>query len=240
MEEQLSREKAFEALTEPRILTKTYEDLIASNQFVGTYQDFLAASHHYSEHLAQGLIESYPESAAEFRRTHIDTVSAEFELIGLSETSDDILMWSHYTRSHTGFVIGLQTSHPFFANPPLLDVVYKEERVLKGQSVRQEDPRRAEQINALIRRKSPHWNYEREWRQLHFLQQCACEEDRKAGTLNYFKPFAADLLSEVIIGCRVDASLDAEIRDLLANRHFSHVNLIKYRMHETEFSLILD
>src|SRR5207249_4525613 len=104
----------------PRILTKTYHD-------------FLEAIRNHSEALTGGLIESYPESAGEFRRTHINMVSAEFGLLCLSEIADDILMWSHYTRSHSGLVIGLKTSHEFFLNPPLLDVVYNRERVLMGQ-----------------------------------------------------------------------------------------------------------
>ena len=238
MEEQLTREKAFEALTEPRILTKTYQDLIKTNQFVGTFEQFLDAIRDHSELLAGDLIASYPESAADFRRTHINTVSAEFGLLCLSAVPNDILMWSHYTRSHYGLVIGLKTSHEFFANPPLLDVVYNQERVLMGQSVLREDPKRAEQINALIRRKSPHWSYEQEWRQLYFLQLCTAETDQNDGSITYFKPFSGDLVSEVILGCRLDSNLEKEIRDLLTRDHFSGVKLSKYQMHDSEFSLV--
>ncbi len=149
MEEQLTREKALEALNEPRILAESHRDLTRSNQFVGTFQDFQDWVLLHSELFIQGFIKSYPESAAEFRRDHINTVSAEFGLLCLSEISDDILMWSHYTRNHTGLVVGFQGSHSFFAEQPLLNVVYQEERVLMGQSVKQEDSARAQQINAL-------------------------------------------------------------------------------------------
>lgn len=238
MEEQLTRDKAFEALTEPRILTKTYQDLIEKNQFVGTFEQFLDAIRDNSELLARDLIASYPESAAEFRRTHINTVSSEFGLLCLSAVPNDILMWSHYTLSHYGLVIGFKASHEFFANPPLLDVVYNQERVLMGQSVRREDPKRAEQINALIRRKSPHWSYEQEWRQLYVLRLCTAEKDQNDGSITYFKPFPADLISEVILGCRFDSNLEQEIRDLLKRDHFSGVKLSKYQMHDSEFSLV--
>jgi hypothetical protein len=162
MEERLSPEKALDALGEPRVLTVTYRQMVASGQFVGSFEDFSHAIQEHSDLLAGGLIEGYPDSAAEFRRTHVHTISTEFGLLCLSEPSNDILMWSHYTGNHTGLVIGFKTSHAFFANPPLLDVIYKEDRVLMGQSVGRDDPERARQVNALIRRKSPHWQYERE------------------------------------------------------------------------------
>jgi primosomal protein N'' len=126
----------------------------------------------------------------------------------------------------------------FFSNPPLLDVVYNKERVLMGQSVRRDDPERARQINALIRRKSPHWQYEREWRQLYFLQNCISEVDEKDGSENYFKQFEADLINQVILGCRVDSALEKEVHELLSQDRFSHVKLLKYQMHDKEFALI--
>lgn len=238
MEEHLTREKAMEALTEPRIVEASYQDLIRANQFVGSFDQFKRWLLDNSEIFIEGFIRGYPESAAEFRRDHINTVSAEFGLLCLSEISDDILMWSHYTRNHAGFVIGLHTDHPFFADRPLLDVVYREERVLMGQSVKQNDPTREEQINALIRRKSPHWRYEREWRQVFVLKQCVPEEDKETGIMNYFKSFSGDLIAEVIIGCRTDIGLVNEIRGLLADGRFSQAKLSTYRMHDTEFSLV--
>ena len=37
-----------------------------------------------------------------------------FGVLCLSERWDSILMWGHYAYSHEGFVIGLDTKHPFF------------------------------------------------------------------------------------------------------------------------------
>jgi hypothetical protein len=114
MEDELSREKAFDALTEPRVLAITYRQMVASGQFAGSFEEFSRAIQERSELLAGGLIEGYPESAAEFRHTHVHTVSTEFGLLCLSEPPDDILMWSHYTRHHKGLVIGFESAHAFF------------------------------------------------------------------------------------------------------------------------------
>ena len=225
-----------DVLTEPRILAGTYQHLTKANQFGGTISEFLEMLSHYSERAIQDLIKSYPASAAEFRENHINNISAEFGLLCLSEVQDDILMWSHYTKSHAGFVIGFDTSQAFFANPPLLQVVYAEQRVLVTHSVKQDDPERAKQVNSLIRRKSPHWKYEKEWRQLHFLGQCTKVKDENAACFYYYKSFEPALIARVFIGCR--SRNESEIRELLSDPKFERVKVVKYQMHENEFSLI--
>ena len=40
----------------------------------------------------------------------------EAAILCMSEDWDTILMWSHYADSHKGFVLGLDTSSPFFAD----------------------------------------------------------------------------------------------------------------------------
>ncbi len=236
MQEELTREQALEVLTEPRILNATYQHLVKCNQFVGTISNFLAMLRHYSERAIQDLIKSYPASATEFRENHVNNISAEFGLLCLSEVEKDILMWSHYTKSHTGFVLGFHTSDAFFANPPLQQVVYAEERVLVTHSVRQNDPQRAKTVNSLIRRKSVHWKYEKEWRQLHFLGQCAKERDEKAGRFHHYKSFDPTLIAKVIIGCR--STNEPEIRELLSDTKFERVEVVKYQMHDSEFALV--
>jgi hypothetical protein len=236
MEPELSREQALDALNEPRVLEMTYRDAINLGSFNGSREQFTDFIKKHSELFLKGLIEGYPKSASEFRRNHINDISSEFGLICLSEVEDDILMWSHYTQSHTGFVIGFHMSHAFFVNPPLLQVTYNEERVLMGQYIRKEDPERARQVNSLIRRKSPHWKYEREWRQLYFLPECTTVQQDNPPHNRHFKSFDAGLIAKVIIGCR--STNEKEIRDILAAPQFSAVEVIKYEMHETDFSLV--
>lgn len=38
----------------------------------------------------------------------------DFGVFCLSETRTNLLMWSHYANSHKGFVVGFDSSHPFF------------------------------------------------------------------------------------------------------------------------------
>lgn len=166
-------------------------------------------------------------------------VSAEFGLLCLSSVPDDILMWSHYSRSHTGFVVGFNTSHPFFTQgPELLEIEYNEERVLMGHTVGLSDEEHRASIRALIRRKSPHWKYEGEWRQLHRLATC----DREKGDndrVNHFRSIPAELIIEIILGCRCD-KVQEEVRTLLASSAaFEHVRVRRATMHDDEFKLVV-
>jgi hypothetical protein len=38
-----------------------------------------------------------------------------FAFLSLSKVANSLLMWSHYTNAHTGFVIAFDSSNDFFA-----------------------------------------------------------------------------------------------------------------------------
>jgi hypothetical protein len=237
MERELTPEKALEDFTEPRVLKGAYEKMCAQFGFL-SYSSFLDMVRRYSPRLVENSIQTWPERAAEFRRTHIDDVSSEFGLICLSEVPNDILMWGHYTLDHTGFVIGFDTSHDFFSKgPSLLKIDYVNERVLMGQSTKLVDPKRAEQIDALIRRKSPHWAYEKEWRQLHFLQHCTPVMNKKTGSNDFYLNFKPDLVRTIILGCRAAPEFEREFRDL-AKTQLRNLDVGRYDMDESEFALV--
>lgn len=235
---ELTHEKAIEALGEDRVLLMTHKEAIRTGTFAGTCEEFRTFIEQHSEVFAAGLIAGYPASAADFRREHVEEISTEFGLLCLAEVPDDILMWSHYSDRHTGFVVGFDTSLSFFTSPPLQQVQYSEERALVEQSVKKEDPVRAQQVNALIRCKSPHWKYEKEWRQLHFLATCIKGEDSKLRLARYFKPIEPLLVREVFIGCRTSDPLAGRIQAALADRKFSHVQLRRLTIHESDFRLV--
>jgi hypothetical protein len=235
---ELTREKASDALSEDRVLMMTYKQGLAAGTFSGSYEEFRAFISDHSEVFAAGLISGYPSSAANFRSEHVETISTEFGFLCLSEVPDDILMWSHYSDRHTGFVIGLDTSLPFFASPPLQQVQYFEERALVEHSVKKDDPVRAEQVNALIRRKSPHWQYEKEWRQLHFLATCVKDENSQLRLARFYMPIEPLLIREVFVGCRTSDALANHLRRLLVDPKFSHVKLRRLIIHESDFRLV--
>jgi len=217
-----------------------YERTVALGQFPGSFDAFAEMLAGMKPDLASKLVEDHPKAAAEFRLSHMGTTSKEFGLICLSEVPDDILMWSHYTKGHTGFVIGFDTANEFFAQPPVHQVDYKEERVLMGlvADLCEAPPRLAEIITALIKTKSRDWFYEREWRQLHNLAQClSCRDPQRGNKLVHHKVISPAAICEVIRGSRCDS---AHLNELLAQREFAHVKCRRARIHDTDFKLVLE
>jgi hypothetical protein len=98
---------------------EAYKTAVAQGKFAGSFEDFRAMVSLVTDDVALKLVGDYPEKAARFRLSHMSTINRQFGLICLSEVSDDILMWSHYTRGHSGFVIGFDTANEFFAHPPV-------------------------------------------------------------------------------------------------------------------------
>lgn len=223
-------------LRDEEILQLTYRQMHASGQFAGGYNDFILFISQYTDRLTHDLAEWFPGQAAEFRREHVNTISREFGLICFSALRDVILMWSHYTRGHTGLVVGFNTNAPLFMKgPPVHDVEYLEQRTLLDYPPKRRDPQLRTQINALIRRKSPEWKYEAEWRQLYLLANCSLEPDQnKLDRSNYYFPIDESSISEVILGCRCT---DKRVHRIVQQKKFEHVRLLRAVQDEELFRL---
>lgn len=90
-----------------------------------------------------------------------------FTFCALSESFDDILMWSHYASSHTGFVIGFDFKNEeidyhfqkvnYIDNLPEFEII-KMINFIKGEDAH------VPYFLSDISTKSTVWNYEKEWR----------------------------------------------------------------------------
>lgn len=69
--------------------------------------------------------------AQELNKRFRDEIDRRFRVLCLSKTNNSVLMWSHYTRSYAGLVIGVDTDHPVFPKglkPEGYDIQYCSER----------------------------------------------------------------------------------------------------------------
>jgi Protein of unknown function (DUF2971) len=240
MRPELSRDDAHGVVRDPELRLGMYQQVLAEGSFTGPRELFEQMLDTFQEPLADQLAVDYPRDAAEFRDTHQATIAKELGLICLAALRDSLLMWSHYTKGHSGFVIGFDATNAFFTDgPPIHEAVYADERVLMGHYGDQRDRRRiGQQVDELIKRKSTCWSYEHEWRQAHVLARCIIEPDplRQDKPL-YYKPIGQAAIVEVIIGCRGDY---ASIREVLVQPGFEHVVVFRSRPHESEFRLVIE
>ena len=103
----------------------------------------------------------------------------------LTEQANDHLMWVHYAKNHTGFVLGFNAHHSFFSedNRQLGKVRY----MGRPSVVREAD------ITACLR-KSVVWRHEKEWR---CIRNFAREESRMVS-------FPWETVTEIVFGAKIE------------------------------------
>lgn len=133
------------------------------------YNDLIIAEpYEYFKRKAVKLREHNLEFVKNFFETHKNMVIRKlyiitntYGILSLSECNDNILMWSHYCMSHTGFLVGLDMHHDFFQDIDKYGILDKVEYAheLSNETVIDID-----NTLDLFMKKYDLWKYENEWR----------------------------------------------------------------------------
>ena len=128
-------------------------------------------------------------------------------VLSLSETFDNPLMWAHYCKNHSGFVIGLKTDNSFFYSSKkpftvdnLSKVIYSESRPnITIENLKMEH---------MYFTKSDYWSYEREWRLLKKTE--AADLSLNGGEVCLYN-ISSDIIESVYIGANCSKELEEKI-----------------------------
>lgn len=120
-------------------------------------------------------------------------------ILCFSERKDDLLMWSHYSDSHRGIVLGFDIPN----NIDCYKVVYSNNFSSPRDLIQTQNNKA---INKWLLKKSRHWLYEREWRML---------------SLNEYESSPYYLPVEIIFGCQIDKDHQDEIKALINSSSIS-------------------
>jgi len=173
--------------------------------------------------LARPLLVFLKEQAVLFQKQYQDVWWNKFlprlRVFCVSETHDNLLMWSHYSQDHTGVVFEFRVlpeeDNPlcvakpveYCSSPPAF--FSRREWLDEFFGVRNID------LTALYFRyayvKSDVWAYEREWRVWDLLPSL---ED----SLHSYYDLRANEIAAVYLGCRIDPQMKATIVGLLEGR----------------------
>ena len=151
--------------------------------------------------------------------------------LSLSATSTNILMWSHYARHHTGFVVGFHANHEYFG-PTVSPVEYT--------STRPEfNPLEARHDGEIFYTKSEHWRYEQEYRKYQsFVEPIRLANGnslapyqeptgkRQPNDAIILFPFPPECIARVIVGWKSSPALHAEVVSALGNHGLGHVPVL--------------
>ncbi len=136
-------------------------------------------------------------------------------ILSLTERPDNLLMWAHYSSSHTGVCLEFEVStHELFfgrAQP----VIYSNTRPKFNPRGTEE-----ENVEGALLTKSIEWAYEREWRII----------DHLVGVANF--PFDSSLLKGIIFGARVSDSDRTQIKEWVSNGRMK-IDFYQAELHES-------
>jgi hypothetical protein len=176
------------------------------------------------------LTQNFRSAIIDYIDSFTERILATFsnaKILCVSAKNDNILMWSHYAKNHTGLVFEFepgQNEKFQFLHP----VLYRTQRPLLWDSFEQmllriqskNDQLINDYIKDLLFTKNIDWAYEQELRMIYF-------DDGKSKEGHIY--FDASELKAVYFGCKTEESKQTEILSLLENLDtMRHVQ--KYRM----------
>ncbi len=100
-----------------------------------------------------------------------------------SESNNEILMWSHYSKSHTGFCLEFDTKCPPFSEARNVDYSDEFPKLNPTQILIDTDKFDPQKVSLT---KHESWKYEKEWRAFHSTSDILCGYSPEALTAIYF------------------------------------------------------
>jgi len=161
-------------------------------------------------------------------------------LLSVSETSQNTVMWAHYTDKHKGIVIGIDFDKIFpntnIVPGILMDPVNYSEKRPRINILLESVP---DEGQKLFFTKSIDWRYEKEFRTIFLVddlerlrQQGLTHLKDFKGKNTWFLRLAPESIREIIFGLYTEEGLKSAIRKLIERSELQHVKL--YQAEESE------
>jgi Protein of unknown function (DUF2971) len=153
-------------------------------------------------------------------------------LLCFSSRRDGPLLWSHYASRHAGFVVGFNTQALFQAEP--MSVFFEVKYSTDRPQIRVLDflGDRAELSFNVFGRKSIQWQYEKEWRALHFANDLRDSD---------YLPFTSEAVSEIVLGSLISMESEHLIREACTKGGIaSDDHLYRAKLNHERFEIDVD
>lgn len=208
-------------LAREETISKDYTELRAAGYAVPSEEEFRQSrlQKFYEKISGAGLDPYYPIHFA--RGNTFQRMASIFTgVLCLTETSDNYLMWCHYSSKCAGFVIGFDSQHEWFRESRVNEIVgclrkvaYSDERVDLDSRVK------GDEFESFFQ-KGRHWEYEQEWRMVYPLKNCIMNNEQV-----FVREFPADCVVSLIMGCRMKQP--DRVSFLKAARSFPNARLLR-------------
>lgn len=192
--------------------------------------EFLAAG------MDRGTVLSMASGGSDVSDVLLAFLGSFIGILSLSEVSDNIVMWSHYTGAHTGYILGFNADHEYFTSKmdapnhtQLMRVNYVDTR--PHIELSQTKP-----IDIYFT-KSLQWAYEKEWRICKPILEAKKIIEGTPAPICLFE-IPPECIKCVIIGCRAEnRTIERINKALAASSHLSHVDQLHAYIDKDEYQL---
>lgn len=168
------------------------------------------------------------------QQTVLPTLSEHYGVVCFSAVDDHPLMWAHYAAQHFGVMIELDTTVPLFRSFTFVQVDYQSDRakIVPGPNCE------FQHIVALASRKSPAWDYEKEYR---LIVPLSMTRKLKSGNRDiHLLDIESTWIKSVTVGLRASIETKAEVNKLIRRPDLAHLHPQRYRMvmHAKTYQLV--
>lgn len=159
-----------------------------------------------------------------------------YGVLCLTETRNNLLMWSHYADSHQGFVIEFNPANDFFCRKISGEDMLRHLRKVSYSMNRPAINLSQETGENILFTKSEEWAYEEEWRMLMPLKMASTTIESPESSVHLFR-FPSQAIRSVIFGCRIKKHTQEEILKALDTEEMRHVKTYKSTINQQHYKI---
>jgi len=184
---------------------------------------------YYMPRIAEIYFDAYGQTRRTAFKKLYDDSAAAIGIVSLSEEPLDLLMWSHYSSGHTGFVLEFDTAHDFFG-PPAKPTEIEGLHQIKYSKKRPIVPHGKGLEISHVLTKSKEWAYEKEWR---LIRRVDNNPNRNRNV-----SFPPGSLTRILIGCRADSQLRQQLAAIARSKKYPNLVLEQLKISDVNYRLI--
>lgn len=232
-----SDKEAFETFNDvfPKALYSKYNEFPEEARKLISFDDFINFTKMYMPDPFKDFKAILDYHTPRIRDQIAEIFREQIGILSLTESRNNNLMWSHYSNSHQGFVIGFDSNHPFFYQK-VSD--FDELRHLRKVEYREKRPSgpmtELEGVDVFLV-KSKQWEYENEWRIIRPLVDADEVIDVKPFPIHLFS-FPKEIVQEVIFGYNMIDAHKEELRTLI-NVKYKNTQLFQASVNDDDYGL---
>ena len=145
----------------------------------------------------------------------------------MSEVPNNLLMWSHYAASHTGFVLEFNAEHPYFDERRSADDTFRYIRRVLYRDVRPIGKLSELDPEDFFFIKSMQWSYEREWRIIRSFTDATKVVPATPYPIHLFA-LPPEAITGVIVGARTTNNFKKQILKHVEDRFMAGSCPVRY------------